>query len=215
MKQQKQIANLWIKNYESKKDIFRTKYLEPYLKKIIQSLPKNSKILDVGCGWGMVANFIRKDQEYIGIDINKEFFPYILKNNKKKKIKLIWGKLPNKMKVKENYFDLVICSLVLHVLPNLNKSVNKIISKSKHKIVIVDFNDTKAKITLLSGFPNIKKKTKRYIKGVTKLPSGIHVPAQVYFHKEEEYEKEIKKYAKFRKRKVGPIFISYEITKSL
>jgi len=216
MNNKKQIAKLWIKNHESKKDVFRRKYLEPYLKRIVRSLPKNSKILDVGCGWGTVAEFIRRDQEYVGTDSNKEFFDYLLKNNNGKKIRLIENSLPHKIKVKSNSFDLVICSLVMHNLPNINKSIKEMASKSKNKILLVDFNDREAKSLLSSGLcKKIKKGNKEGIIGITKLPSGIEVPFTAYFHKESEYKKEIEKYGKVIKKYIGPIFVSYEVTKTL
>ena len=60
IKYNKNYTEKWIKNYESKKDVYRVKYLEPYFKKLILNLPEKSKILDVGCGWGTIVSFFEK-----------------------------------------------------------------------------------------------------------------------------------------------------------
>ncbi|MFA5992794.1 MAG: class I SAM-dependent methyltransferase [Candidatus Pacearchaeota archaeon] len=208
-------AKAWIKNYESKNDNYRVKYLEPYIKKVINKVHNNSKILDIGCGWGMVTKFIKPFQEYTGIDINKNFFRYILKNQSKKKIKLLEGKLPEKINVKDNYFNLVICSMTIHSTPKIKKDIQVLFKKAKKsgKVVIIDFKNSAEKI-LRKTCVKKKKETKDYIKGIYTLPSGIEVYSETYFFKEKEYETEIKKYGKFKKVNVGPIFVAYECTKN-
>jgi ubiquinone/menaquinone biosynthesis C-methylase UbiE len=67
-------AEIWIKNYESGGDTFRTEHLEPYFKKIVSSLPSNSKIIDIGCGWGTIASFLKNSHKYTGVDINTAYF---------------------------------------------------------------------------------------------------------------------------------------------
>jgi len=205
----KKYALAWIENHESRRDSFRVKYLEPYLKGIIKKNLK-AQILDIGCGWGTIADFVEK-QEYLGIDINKHFFSYILLKNKNKKITLRKDQLPNINSVKNNKFDLVICSMVLHTTLNLKKAIKQIFSKLKDngQVVIVDFNnDSEQKIR--EGFFKKLKNTDKYSSGIYKLESGTQLKAEVYFHKEEEIEKEIVKYSKFKKKKLGPIFFSWE-----
>jgi ubiquinone/menaquinone biosynthesis C-methylase UbiE len=208
----KKYAKVWIDNYESRKDIYRVKYLEPYLKKFIKQTPSKSKILDVGCGWGTVDKFLKKSHEYSGIDLTKEFFKYINTKFKHENLKLKIGSLPNDVKFKDNYFDLVICSLVLHTVPNLDDSIKKLFSKSKigGEVLIIDFNDETEKYIKKKGFDTVSVKKKGYMSGTYLLPSGIIFPAEVYFYNEKDYEKNIKKYATFKKKKVGPLFVAYE-----
>ena len=123
-------AKQWISNHLSRKDTFRTKYLEPTLRKEIQNLPAKSKILDIGCGWGTIIEFLKDSQEYVGVDPTKEFFPYIRSKFSRNKINLIVGKLPNKLRV-AGKFDFVICSLAIHCTKYLKDSVKTIFSKLK------------------------------------------------------------------------------------
>jgi|SRR3989344_3903868 len=99
----KEYAEKWIKNEESKLDKFRTNFLEPFLKQKIQETNSNSKILDVGCGHGVILEFISK-QEYWGIERTKDFLDYIKRKYKDKKLHLLLGVLPNKINVPKDYF---------------------------------------------------------------------------------------------------------------
>lgn len=211
--EQTEYVKAWIQNEESKKDSYRIRYLKPYLKKIVKNSKKKEKILDVGCGWGTIISFLKKNQQYVGIDKNPGFFGYIKKEYKNKNIRLTKGSLPNKLKVKANSFDLIICSMVLHYLPNIKKSIKTLISKTKEKgkLIIIDFSDKGKRIK--KEFSKEAKEKENYIKGKVKLPSGIQVHAKVHFHKEKEFEKELKKYSKLKKKHLGPLFVAYEITK--
>jgi ubiquinone/menaquinone biosynthesis C-methylase UbiE len=87
-------------------------------KKIIKKykLNNNSKILDVGCGKGFLAYEIKRiiKSEYIyGTDISTYAKKNALKDFKNN-IKI--HNLTNKFLYKNNYFDLVLCTNVLHNL---------------------------------------------------------------------------------------------------
>ena len=216
IKYNKNYTEKWIKNYESKKDVYRVKYLEPYFKKLILNLPEKSKILDVGCGWGTIVSFLKKSHEYVGIDIAVEFFSYIKSKFKHKELILKYGKLPDEINALKKGFDLVICSMVLHTVRDLDKSIKALLSKMKTsgKVVLVDFNDSAEEMFRKSSFESIEKETKNYISGKVVLPSGIKVDAEVYFHKEVDFEKVLKKLGyDYTKKYIGPIFVTYEVYK--
>jgi hypothetical protein len=52
-------AENWIRHAQFGKDIFRAKYLWPYLSSIIKTSQKDAKFLDIGCGWGEALDYIR------------------------------------------------------------------------------------------------------------------------------------------------------------
>ncbi|MBI2583473.1 MAG: class I SAM-dependent methyltransferase [Candidatus Aenigmarchaeota archaeon] len=209
----KSTADIWIKNYESRKDIFRVKYLEPYLKRIMNKAPKNAKILDVGCGWGTAAKFLRKGQEYCGIDPNTAFFDYI-RSKFKGQIKLIEGSLPSDAKVDNESYDLVICSLVLHNIGDIKASIEALFSKAKTsaKVIIVELNDHSHQM-IKKRFDSFDIKKKNHVKGNFIFPSGLKIKTEVYFYKETDCEREIRKYGIFTKKYIGPIFVAYEAIK--
>jgi ubiquinone/menaquinone biosynthesis C-methylase UbiE len=208
----KKYARAWIKNYESGKDIFRVKLIHPFLKNKVKDLPAKAKILDVGCGWGVVVSFLKNSQIYYGIDIPKIFFKYIKLKYKNPNIHLKYGKLPNKIDVPDNYFDLTIASMVLHLLPDYSKAIKILFKKTKigGKVLIIDFRDS---LDLISGYKKIYRKTNKYIKGVYVLPSGIEFESIVYFHKENELEKYLQKFGKVKKKYLSFLFVTYEIIK--
>lgn len=211
----KKYVQSWIKNYESGKDIFRKKNLEPYLKKTISKLPVNTKILDVGCGWGTVAKFLKKTHIYSGVDIAVDFFDYIRKKFKHPNLTLKYGALPNKINFPDNSFNVVICSLTLHVVSDLKKSIKTLFSKVKQggKVIIIDFPDESVQEIKDCMFDPIYKENERYIKGEAILRSGTKILTEVYLHKEKDREKEILKYGSFLKKKLGGPFIVYECVK--
>lgn len=213
-KTSKELAELWIKNYDSKNDTFRVKHLEPFLKKLIKSKSFDSIILDIGCGWGLAIKFLRPSHKYIGIDINKNFFPYIKKNYKHKYIKLKEGKLPTKIEIKDNLADLTLCSMVLLDIKNIKPAIKKLFDKTKKggEICIINLSAQGTKEAIKSFEKNCEKK-KNYMKGNYRLPSGIKIKTSIYLHKEEEIESGLKKYGKFKKGHIGKVFVSYIIKK--
>ena len=97
------------------------KYIEGRWQKVAEKindfykLPKNAKILDIGCGKGyLIYDFLKvlPNAEVFGLDISN----YALENSKSEiKSKLIQGNATN-LPFDDNYFDLVISINTLHCL---------------------------------------------------------------------------------------------------
>ncbi len=212
----KEYAEIWIKNYESRKDTFRVKYLEPFLRSHIKKLPENAKVLDVGCGWGTIIKFLKPSHEYTGVDPNKYFFSYIRRKYSNREMTLLYGKLPSKLPVPDNYFDLVVCSMTLHLVESLENSIKTLFSKVKKggKLLIVDFRDKAEKVIREKIYPVVCEETENHIKGISILPSGLKVCNEAFFHKEKNIEKIISSLnCRFIKRYLGDFFVAYEIKK--
>ncbi len=210
----KTYAQTWIKNYESGKDSFRVKYLEPYLKKTFSNINKNQTLLDIGCGWGSLLEFLPSNTCYQGIDIAPNFFDYIKNKFSNKNINLKYGKLPNQIDVKSNHFDICVCSQVLHTVLNSEESIKTLFSKLKlnGNLFVITFNN-QSKNSLISSFNQIEKLDDSYIMGELTLPSKLKIQTEIHFHKEKDYENEFLKYGYFRKTQLGPIFTAYKCTK--
>lgn len=93
-------------------------------------LEKNLKILDIGCGTGILGAYFKKNQncEVCGVEINESAFNEALINLDnviKGNFELI--ELP----YKENYFDFIIMGDVLEHLINTVISINKILPHLK------------------------------------------------------------------------------------
>jgi ubiquinone/menaquinone biosynthesis C-methylase UbiE len=209
-------AKSWIENYETSNDVFRVKYLEPFLKKQIDSLPSTASILDVGCGWGTLVKFLKSSHHYYGIDPVPYFFKYIKTKFKNKNIILKKGNLPSSVGGDNKKFDFVVCSMVLHTTPFLKKSIKTIFSKinDKGQLLIIDFNNSSEKVLREEIYNPIIEQDNSHVKGISTLPSGVEVLSETYFHKEDEIEKIIKQLGgKFKKKKLGSLFVSYLIVK--
>ena len=122
------------------------KYIEGRWEKVAKKmsqfydLPKNAKILDIGCGKGyLLFDFLKilPDAEIHGIDISA----YAVENSKEEiRGKLRIGNATN-LPYEDNYFDLVISINTLHCLeaPNLFRSLKEIERVGKaHKYICVE-----------------------------------------------------------------------------
>ena len=122
----------WSNSYDQ--DMQEWGYAYPVqLKKILKEnlrIKKNIKILDAGCGTGYVAEALveLKFKNIVGIDFSQA----MLEIAKQKKIysKLICQSLNEKIKLRSNQFELVICTGVLtsgHVGPDSIKELIRVV----------------------------------------------------------------------------------------
>lgn len=133
------------------------KYIKNYhlllIKKLIKryKLNNKSKILDIGCGKGFFTYDLKQtiNSDFVfGTDISL----YAKKNAHKsfsKKIQI--HNLKNKFKFKNNQFDLVICTNVLHNLKikNIIGALKEIIRISKKQFICVEsYRDEKEQFNL-------------------------------------------------------------------
>lgn len=209
----KNYVQTWIDNHESWKDSFRIDYLDPYLKEIFKDI-NNMKVLDVWCGWGVLLDFLKSNNSYCGIDVAVDFFDYIREKKSEIEIILKYGKLPSNIDVLDSFFDICVCSQVLHTVSNLENSIDTLFSKLKSngKLIIIVFNE-KSKEPLIDSFDPIEEVNDVHVIGETELPSGFKVHAEVYFHKEKDYEKQLLNHGSFKKKELGPLFVAYECIK--
>ena len=132
----------WSSKYDQ--DMKEWGYAYPsQLKKIIQEnlkFKKNIKILDAGCGTGYVAEALieLKFKNIIGIDFSKA----MLEIAKEKKIyrRLICQSLNDKIKLRTNQFELVVCTGVLtsgNVGPNAIKEMIRVVKPGGYFIKIL------------------------------------------------------------------------------
>jgi ubiquinone/menaquinone biosynthesis C-methylase UbiE len=213
----KQYAKKWIRYEKSGQDVFRDKYLYPYLQKTIAGSIKPGEpvsLLDIGCGWGGLLDYLPEDIAYVGIDPVPEFFAQIIMNHLESEMTLKTGELPSKIPVQDNHFDIVVCSMTLHCIPDLETSVNTIFSKAKSggKMIITEFNDNAPPIVRKS-FRRIEEGIGNYVRGAYSLSNTTSLIAEAYFHGEEQIEKAILTHSDFRKTFVGPLFVGYESVK--
>ena len=209
----KKYAEAWITDYESGKDVYRTQFIIPFLEKAISQAPDKAQILDVGCGWGITIPHLRNGDEYIGIDVTTDFFDYVRKIYPDFSGKLQAGGLPDSLGFEENSFDLVISSMSLHTVKELGLSIDNLISrvKSSGKLILVDFNN-KAEKPVSERFSGTVRKG--YCQGMYTLNCGLEVESEVFFHREEEYERELRRHGELVKTSLGPVFVGYEIVKN-
>ena len=100
---------------------------------------KNKVILDMGCGFGDHAHKLSKQgaKEIIGFDLSKEQIKFA-KKQKIKNAKFDIGSMDEKLKYKDNNFDLVISSLALHYVKHINQlfaEVNRVLKKNSLFII--------------------------------------------------------------------------------
>ena len=131
----KQHYKLWADDYD--RDLVDWGYAYPYqLKKIMSKdikVKKDSKILDAGCGTGLVAQVLSdlNFKNIVGLDYSID----MLKIAKNKKIykRLIQDSLNKKTSLRSNQFDIVLCTGVLTSGHVGAKAINELIRVTKNK----------------------------------------------------------------------------------
>ena len=131
----KQHYKYWADDYDQ--DLVNWGYAYPsQLKKVMSQdiqVKKDSKILDAGCGTGLVAQVL-SDMNFkniVGLDYSKD----MLKIAKNKKIykRLIQESLNKKTSLRSNQFDIVLCTGVLTSGHVGAKAINELIRVTKNK----------------------------------------------------------------------------------
>ena len=131
----KQHYKSWANDYDQ--DLIDWGYAYPsQLKKIMSQdikLKKSSKILDAGCGTGLVAEVLgdMNFKNIVGLDYSLD----MLKMAKDKKIytRLIQESLNKKTSLRSNQFDVVLCTGVLTSGHVGAKAINELIRVTKNK----------------------------------------------------------------------------------
>ena len=132
----------WASEYDN--DLKKWGYTYPkQLKKILKKdikINKKSKILDAGCGTGLVAETL-KDLNFtniIGLDYSKEMLK--IANSKKIYRRLVCQSLNKKTNLRSNQFDLILCTGVLtsgHVGPSAIKELIRLTRKNGYLILSI------------------------------------------------------------------------------
>jgi len=120
--------------YDGRYEIVAKKLIEQY------NLPKNAKILDVGCGKGFLLYEFKKllpECKITGFDISK----YVIENSKKEvKNNLFIHKAQDDYPFKDKEFDLVISITTIHNLyiNGLKIALKEIERVGKNKYIVVE-----------------------------------------------------------------------------
>jgi ubiquinone/menaquinone biosynthesis C-methylase UbiE len=100
---------------------------------ISKNIEKNSNVLDIGCGTGILGKFISKKCNYVGIDLNKKF----LKFASKRGLKVFNCNAFNFKKYSRNIDTIVICDVLHHIYPRHEILLEKI-GKTAKKVIICE-----------------------------------------------------------------------------
>lgn len=120
------------------------------IKASLKYIEENSNVLDIGCGFAEIAEFLPEEIKYIGIEKDEYLFNYCKKKYPKKTF--LFGSAEEIIKKLDDKFDVI---LLLSVIEHLNNPFKFILNlknilKEKGKIIIYT-PSKKAKIFLSIG----------------------------------------------------------------
>ncbi|HLD89352.1 MAG TPA: methyltransferase domain-containing protein [Candidatus Nanoarchaeia archaeon] len=100
------------------------KNFRKYAVEFLDVKPKQ-KVLDAGCGNGILSVLVKKmhaDADVHAVDASKYGIDIAVKNAKKQNLQIKFATAPiEKIPFKKNYFDRILCSLVLHHIAHENR----------------------------------------------------------------------------------------------
>ena len=135
--------NIYKTDKSGSKDFRTTWNIYPKLLKIVK-FNKNEKILDVGCGEGILSNYLKNFNLY-GLDFSEEAVKKAKKRDYRKVVKSEICKTPFKNKE----FDKTICIQVFHYLENPEKAFKELIRITKKETILTFPNFNWLKIKML------------------------------------------------------------------
>ena len=111
----------------------------------VSSLVKGKSVLDVGCGFALLSQFLLEGTEYSGIDQSEDM------------LKIACKKFPNAKLLNENLyelqlekFDTVVAIDFLHHQPDLEPAFSKLMSLASERLIV--------SLWIWGRIPRVKKK---------------------------------------------------------
>jgi len=161
----------------------------------IKKAGKGLKILDVGCGEGLLGSFLVKDNEVFGVDIHENK----IKNCSNKGIKAKLVEEDSFLPYADNIFDVVTCCEVLEHLKDPFKMVSEIYRVLKKNGIF------------LSTVPNMYDlRTRLFFPfgALTKITFGANL-GHIRFYSKKTYKKLIEDAGFFIEKSISFNFTSY------
>jgi SAM-dependent methyltransferase len=116
--------------YETCMRVMHRKALDERFKVIASEVGRWKKVLDVGCGTGILAKYLDSSCRYLGIDLNQRFVDY----GQKKGLDICRGDVFDESVYLRNDVS-VLCNILHHVVPRQKNLVD--LCKQHAKTVIV------------------------------------------------------------------------------
>jgi SAM-dependent methyltransferase len=89
----------------------------------------NSKILDLGCGYGEISQYFPNSCSYLGVDLNASYIDYAQQKHKQNNTEFMVGDISDFDVANRGPFDLVFLKGVLHHLPS--DQIKKLVESSR------------------------------------------------------------------------------------
>lgn len=121
-------------------EIYNAGIVNPYIKFIDGYVSKSNSILDLGCGTGLICNFLASKHPYknfIGLDFSSavDYAKHYAEVNNLQNINFIKDDILSYQTSRK--YDLIICQGVLHHIPNIELAIEKIHSLLSNQGVLV------------------------------------------------------------------------------
>jgi ubiquinone/menaquinone biosynthesis C-methylase UbiE len=116
---------------------------EPIRKKIVEFIPPETSVFDVGCGTGLLCYALRGEKQckVVGADLSLRMIEFAKKNSPYEDIQFIHQDATNLTDFEDNSFDYVVASLIIHeMFADAQQQLVREAWRVGRKSVLVDSN---------------------------------------------------------------------------
>jgi ubiquinone/menaquinone biosynthesis C-methylase UbiE len=129
---------------------FQKKHYHSIINDMIDHLPKENTVLDVGAGTGALCAALKEaDYDVTGVDAAEKMINVAKKKTKKLNIQFDIGNALEGLPYQDNQFDVLIASYVAHglKLKKRKKLYHEMARIANKKVIIYDYNDNRNPLT--------------------------------------------------------------------
>jgi ubiquinone/menaquinone biosynthesis C-methylase UbiE len=110
--------------------------------KILERVPRGSRVLDAGCGTGQLAFGLRdrRDCEVVGVDLSRRMIDYASRRPRSRRVTFVRGDITDLSQFADAAFDVGILAQVVHELPQpADVAALREVWRTSRRVIVQDY----------------------------------------------------------------------------